>query len=208
MILGVQLQQFQVATDAFNLDLGESQISFYFLPRLATEGLVPGALLTVSDAALKVSNGRVVRIAHRAGFKTRGDLRVKRAIRPDRPLRACCLGDRTSSHCSRSNIPNEKSVVRGLSGCLSKIATHPIDPLPSVRLWESGRLTFRFSGGPRSGPSAATGCWTQAEAAKNLGVSQSRVSDLMRGKWDKFSLDMLVTLASRAGLNCKLKLAA
>jgi predicted XRE-type DNA-binding protein len=50
--------------------------------------------------------------------------------------------------------------------------------------------------------------WTQAEAAQNLGVSQSRISDLMRGKWDKFSLDMLITLASRAGLSCKLKLAA
>ena len=50
--------------------------------------------------------------------------------------------------------------------------------------------------------------WTQAEAAKHLGVSQSRISDLMRGKWDKFSLDTLVTLAMRAGLNCKLKLAA
>lgn len=50
--------------------------------------------------------------------------------------------------------------------------------------------------------------WTQAEAAKALGISQSRVSDLMRGKWDKFSLDMLVTLAIRAGLHCKLKLAA
>lgn len=50
--------------------------------------------------------------------------------------------------------------------------------------------------------------WTQIEAAKILGVSQSRVSDLMRGKWDKFSLDMLVTLASRAGLHCELKLAA
>lgn len=50
--------------------------------------------------------------------------------------------------------------------------------------------------------------WTQAEAAKNLGVSQSRISDLMRGKWEKFSLDMLVTLATRAGLRCTLKLAA
>jgi predicted XRE-type DNA-binding protein len=50
--------------------------------------------------------------------------------------------------------------------------------------------------------------WTQLEAAKTLGVSQSRVSDLMRGKWDKFSLDMLVTLAARAGLHCELKLAA
>jgi predicted XRE-type DNA-binding protein len=50
--------------------------------------------------------------------------------------------------------------------------------------------------------------WTQAEAAQVLGISQSRVSDLVRGKWDKFSLDMLVTLAARAGLHCKLKLAA
>jgi len=50
--------------------------------------------------------------------------------------------------------------------------------------------------------------WTQAEAVKALGVSQSRISDLMRGKWDKFSLDMRVTLATRAGLHCELKLAA
>ncbi|MDR2881690.1 MAG: helix-turn-helix domain-containing protein [Azoarcus sp.] len=41
--------------------------------------------------------------------------------------------------------------------------------------------------------------WTQVEAANALGISQSRVSDLVRGKWDKFSLDMLVTLACRAG---------
>lgn len=50
--------------------------------------------------------------------------------------------------------------------------------------------------------------WTQVEAAKVLCISQSRVSDLMRGKWDKFSLDMLVTLATRAGLHCELRLAA
>jgi predicted XRE-type DNA-binding protein len=41
--------------------------------------------------------------------------------------------------------------------------------------------------------------WTQQEAAKRLGVSQSRVSDLVRGKWEKFSLDMLITLAARVG---------
>lgn len=41
--------------------------------------------------------------------------------------------------------------------------------------------------------------WTQQQAATALGVSQARISDLMRGKWEKFSLDMLVTLASRAG---------
>jgi predicted XRE-type DNA-binding protein len=48
--------------------------------------------------------------------------------------------------------------------------------------------------------------WTQAQAAKELGISQSRVSDLVRGKWDKFSLDMLLILASRAGLEPRLRL--
>lgn len=50
--------------------------------------------------------------------------------------------------------------------------------------------------------------WTQAEAAERFRIGQSRVSDLVRGKWDKFSLDMLITLATRAGLKVELKLAA
>jgi predicted XRE-type DNA-binding protein len=50
--------------------------------------------------------------------------------------------------------------------------------------------------------------WTQTEAAERLRIGQSRVSDLVRGKWDKFSLDMLITLATRAGLKVELKLAA
>ena len=41
--------------------------------------------------------------------------------------------------------------------------------------------------------------WTQAEASRHLLIAQSRVSDLVRGKWEKFSLDMLVALAARAG---------
>jgi len=50
--------------------------------------------------------------------------------------------------------------------------------------------------------------WTQAEAAQVLGISQSRVSDLIRGKFEKFSLDMLITLATRAGNKVELKMAA
>jgi predicted XRE-type DNA-binding protein len=49
---------------------------------------------------------------------------------------------------------------------------------------------------------------TQAKSAEILGVSQSRVSDLMRGKWEKFSLEMLITLATRAGMHVTLKRAA
>ncbi|HUH65704.1 MAG TPA: XRE family transcriptional regulator [Syntrophales bacterium] len=49
---------------------------------------------------------------------------------------------------------------------------------------------------------------TQANAAKVLCVSQSRISDLVRGKWERFSLEMLVTLATRAGMHIRLKTAA
>lgn len=49
---------------------------------------------------------------------------------------------------------------------------------------------------------------TQMEAAKALGITQARVSDLKRGKISQFSLDMLIRLATRAGLHPVLKLAA
>lgn len=49
--------------------------------------------------------------------------------------------------------------------------------------------------------------WTQIEAAEHLGIGQSRVSDLMRGKREKFSLDMLVALATRAGRRVELAIA-
>lgn len=49
---------------------------------------------------------------------------------------------------------------------------------------------------------------TQMVAAEKLGISQSRVSDLVRGKWEKFSLEMLITLESRLGRKVNLQLAA
>jgi len=49
---------------------------------------------------------------------------------------------------------------------------------------------------------------TQAEAAKRLGIAQSRVSDLVRGKWEKFSLEMLITLEARRGRTVRVELAA
>ena len=47
---------------------------------------------------------------------------------------------------------------------------------------------------------------TQAEAAEKLGITQARVSNLVRGHWKKFSLDMLLTLAVKAGLQFKIEL--
>jgi predicted XRE-type DNA-binding protein len=49
--------------------------------------------------------------------------------------------------------------------------------------------------------------WSQVQAAEQFGIGQSRVSDLVRGKWDKFSLDMLITLAARAGKRVELAMA-
>ena len=49
---------------------------------------------------------------------------------------------------------------------------------------------------------------TQAKVAEVLGVSQSRISDLIRGKWERFSLEMLISLATKAGMRVTLKRAA
>lgn len=45
----------------------------------------------------------------------------------------------------------------------------------------------------------------QAQAAYLFGVTQLRVSDLMRSKITLLDLDTLVTMAIRAGLHIKLK---
>jgi predicted XRE-type DNA-binding protein len=41
------------------------------------------------------------------------------------------------------------------------------------------------------------GKWSQPEVAKMLGISQPRVSDLVRGKLSKFSLEMLLGFFER-----------
>ncbi len=45
---------------------------------------------------------------------------------------------------------------------------------------------------------------TQAAAAKLFGVTQPRVSDLVRGRIDLFSIDMLVNMLARAGVQVRL----
>ncbi len=45
---------------------------------------------------------------------------------------------------------------------------------------------------------------TQSQAAKLFGVTQPRISDLMRGKVGLFGLDALVTMATAAGLQVEL----
>jgi predicted XRE-type DNA-binding protein len=46
---------------------------------------------------------------------------------------------------------------------------------------------------------------SQAQAAELFGVTQPRVSDLMRGKINLFALDALVNMATAAGLRVELR---
>lgn len=49
--------------------------------------------------------------------------------------------------------------------------------------------------------------WTQAEAARRLGVTQPRISDLLRGKISLFGLDTLVNMVVAAGLHVEMRVA-
>ncbi len=47
---------------------------------------------------------------------------------------------------------------------------------------------------------------TQTMAARRLGITQPRLNDLLRGKIDKFSLDMLIEIAAKAGLKVRMQI--
>ena len=46
--------------------------------------------------------------------------------------------------------------------------------------------------------------WTQAEAANFFGETQPRISNLMNGDIDRFAIDKLVQMLSRAGMDVRL----
>ncbi|MGB7489981.1 MAG: helix-turn-helix transcriptional regulator [Thermoanaerobaculia bacterium] len=46
--------------------------------------------------------------------------------------------------------------------------------------------------------------WTQAQAAELMGVSQPRISDLVRGKIDRFSIDSLIAMLGSAGVKVRI----
>lgn len=45
--------------------------------------------------------------------------------------------------------------------------------------------------------------WKQGEVAERIGLTQPRVSDLLNGKIEKFSIDLLVTCLFRLGFRFK-----
>ena len=48
--------------------------------------------------------------------------------------------------------------------------------------------------------------WTQRKAAEFFGMTQPRISDLQRGRIEKFSIDLLVEMVERAGWTVDIKL--
>ena len=50
--------------------------------------------------------------------------------------------------------------------------------------------------------------WTQTEAAKQCGVTQPRINDLLRGRVSRFSLDALVNIATAIGRRVHVELEA
>ena len=46
--------------------------------------------------------------------------------------------------------------------------------------------------------------FSSAEVTKTMQVSEARISDLVRGKWEKFSLETLIVLAIRSGFKLTL----
>jgi predicted XRE-type DNA-binding protein len=50
--------------------------------------------------------------------------------------------------------------------------------------------------------------WTQKQAAMFFGETQPRISDLMNGNIERFSIDKLVLMLSQAGMNVKVAVEA
>ncbi len=48
--------------------------------------------------------------------------------------------------------------------------------------------------------------WKQVEAAERCGVTQPRISDLLRGRVSRFSLDALVNIATALGRRVSMEL--
>jgi len=48
--------------------------------------------------------------------------------------------------------------------------------------------------------------WVPDEAARRLGITQSQVAQIIDGKFDEFSLDLLWMLAVRSGIHLELTL--
>ena len=66
------------------------------------------------------------------------------------------------------------------------------DPVPALKRHLARQLVGRLDG------------WSQTDAAGLLGTDQPRISDLRRGRLDRFSLEQLVRFLGRVGRSIEL----
>jgi len=71
---------------------------------------------------------------------------------------------------------------------------------------EAANLTLRSDLMDKIEEIIKANAWTQAEAAKQCGVTQPRINDLLRGRIARFSLDALVNIASALGRKVTVRL--
>lgn len=73
---------------------------------------------------------------------------------------------------------------------------------------EAANLELRFELMERIAGIIKQNRWTQKEAAKQCGVTQPRINDLLRGRISRFSIDALVNIAAALGRKVKVQLEA
>jgi len=73
---------------------------------------------------------------------------------------------------------------------------------------EAANLRLRAELMQRIGAIVQQRGWTQAEAAAQCGLTQPRMSDLLRGHVSRFSLDALVNIATALGQRVHLEVDA
>jgi predicted XRE-type DNA-binding protein len=81
-----------------------------------------------------------------------------------------------------------------------EIRVHVGGELRMVYVAEAERLSIQSGLALALEREIETRKWTQAEAARRIGITQPRVNDLLRGRLDKFSIDTLIVYLVRVGV--------
>lgn len=85
-------------------------------------------------------------------------------------------------------------------GAIDEAALRKMREKPASRL-KAELLATLFNHASQKG-------WTEVEASKQFGLTVPRTSELLRSQFDRFSLEDLVSMATRAGLCVKLEIEA
>ena len=183
-------------------------------------------LLAAGSAAAQDTSTEKGKLSYALGYQTGADLAQLTARGEALDVNAVVEGLQDAYAKKQPAVPGEqlKAAVEAMQKRLAEKAKAEFDRMAAENKTKSDAFLAQNKGkagvkigalagntGVELGTETATQLgqgWTQAQAAQRFGIAQSRVSDLVRGKWDKFSLDMLITLAARAGQKVVLEMHA